>query len=47
MDKLWDKFCKTGKISDYLNYYKSKANYEGDKINAADDNGSGDRGESL
>lgn len=47
MDKLWDEFCKTGKISDYLNYNRSKANREGDKINASDNNGSSDRGESL
>lgn len=23
-DKLWDEFCKSGKISDYLIYRKSK-----------------------
>ncbi len=47
MDKLWDTFCKTGRISDYLNYNRSKAKHEGDKINAADNNGSSDRGETL
>lgn len=47
MDKLWDTFCKTGKITDYLNYNRSKAKLEGDKINADDNNGSSDRGESL
>lgn len=47
MDKLWDTFCKTGKISDYLNYNKAKSSREGEKTNAADNNGSSNRGESL
>lgn len=47
MDKLWDIFCKTGKISDYLNYHRYNANDEGVRIDAADNNGSGNRGESL
>lgn len=47
MDKLWEAFCKTGKISDYLKYHKYSENREGVKIDAADDNGSSNRGESL
>ncbi len=47
MDKLWDIFYKTGKISDYLNYYRSKTDREGDILNASDNNGSSDRGESI
>lgn len=47
MDKLWDIFYKSGKISDYLNYYKYSVKNEGVKIDAADNNGSSNRGESL
>lgn len=47
MDKLWDIFCKTGKVSDYLNYHKSIENHEGVKTDVDDNNGSSNRGESL
>ncbi len=47
MDKLWEIFCKTGKISDYLKYNKYNSNKEGVQINATDNNGSSNRGESL
>lgn len=47
MDKLWETFCKTGKISDYLKYHNHGINVKGVKIDAADNKRSSDRGESL